>query len=109
MKMSLKSLMLVPHFLRSSTTNIGKMLAAFAIRGRWTSTPCRTSLVFKSPELSVKTETSCPMSTNSCVMYSAYVPKPPTSLGGYSQTKNPILYTNHPFLDPDNYQPTPKY
>src|SRR4030067_2766903 len=97
MKISLNNLLLVPHFFKSSTTKKGKMLLASAINGRCTSTPLRISRVFRSPLLSVKTDTSCPMSTNSCVKYSAYVPNPPTSLGGYSQTKKPTLKIYHHF------------
>jgi hypothetical protein len=58
--MSLKKRMFVPHFFKSSVTNIGNTLLASAILGRWTSTPLKISLVFKSPELRVKTVTSDP-------------------------------------------------
>src|SRR5271157_328134 len=55
--------------------------------GRWTDTPCITSLVLRFPVFMVKTATSWPILTKSWVMYWAYVPSPPTSLGGYSQVK----------------------
>jgi hypothetical protein len=68
-----------------------RMPEASMPRGLCTETPCITSLVFRLPLFMVNTETSCPILTRSRVMYSAYVPRPPTSLGGYSHAKNAIL------------------